>query len=69
MCLFKNKKSQLFSVFKYIMALIYVATWRNEERSIKSQTFRLGVVYISIYKIGRNIYAKKCLLKCYNPSN
>ena len=27
------------------------------------------VVYIGIYKVGCNIYAKRCLLNGYNPSN
>ena len=63
-------KSHNCSIFLNVyVILIYVVTWRNEEWTTKSKTFQLWVIYIGIYKIGCNIYVKKCLLKCHNPSN
>ena len=40
-----KRKGTMFRVFKNVnVSVIYIATWRNEEWSTKSQTFRLLVI-------------------------
>ena len=49
--------------------VLFISFLWDEIKDIMLCLCLVCVVYIGIYKIGCNIYAKKCKLKGYNPSN